>query len=212
VLKMAKIQIDDNWDNDDFDADKYGGKEERFTSRNNKKQESKASAPKKEQPTFANTFATPVAGDIVLAYFPERQNPYEPGPKARPSLVLAVTEDDNGNAILHMVAGTSKKLDFLRPHEFIIKGSDMPFDETTSGLKVNTKFDMARLVQVPYNDKWLLGRMSSSITVNAISPILGKINMEERKNICLILDKVKSQLIVQDNATPKIKSKKCLKP
>lgn len=32
--------------------------------------------------------------------------------------------------------------------------------------------------------------------------------MEERQQICLILDKVKSQLIVQDNVTPKYKQKR----
>lgn len=154
-----------------------------------KKNESRTPTQKKETATFANTFSIPVAGDIVLAYFPERQTPYEPGPKARPSLVLAVT-------------------DRLRAHEFIIKGSDMPYDGTTSGLKVDTKFDMARLVQIPYNEKWLLGRMPTNQILHSISPIVGKINMEERQQICLILDKVKSQLIVQDNVTPKYKQKR----
>lgn len=204
---MAKILVD-NWDNDDFDNDQYGDTQERFNTRNNKKNESRSPVQKKETATFSNTFSIPVAGDIVLAYFPERQTPYEPGPKARPSLVLAVTEDDNGAPILHMIAGTSKKLDRLRAHEFIIKGSDMPYDGTTSGLKVDTKFDMARLVQIPYNEKWLLGRMPTNQILHSISPIVGKINMEERQQICLILDKVKSQLIVQDNVTPKYKQKR----
>lgn len=36
ALIMAKILVD-NWDNDDFDNDQYGGTQERFNTRNNKK-------------------------------------------------------------------------------------------------------------------------------------------------------------------------------
>jgi len=52
---MAKILVD-NWDNDDFDNDQYGGTQERFNTRNNKKNESRTPTQKKETATFANTF------------------------------------------------------------------------------------------------------------------------------------------------------------
>lgn len=201
---MAKIDTR-HYDEDDFDSDEFNQKQERIPKKAAYK-EKKESSPKKEvQKLESNPFKnhpTPVAGDIVLCYYPEREDPTKPGPKARPCIVLAETVGEDGKPVLHLVAGTSKKLDRLFPHEFIVKASDMPFDDSTSGLRVDTKFDMSRLIQVPYTEKWLMARVSQN---SVMTPVLGRINTQERKAVCDILDRVKSQLKVHDNANPKKK-------
>lgn len=206
---MSKININ-SFDEDDFYSDDLNQHQEKILKRpshKNTQHTSKKPTPKKQNPF--NDFPIPTSGDIVLCYYPEREDPTQPGPKARPCIVLAETKDENGDSILHLVAGTSKKLDRLFPHEIIVKSSDMPFDDATSGLRVDTKFDISRLVQVPYSEKWLMGRVSKN---ELITPVIGKLNNSERMAICNILDRVKSQLVVHDNATPKNKRKHTSSP
>lgn len=206
---MSKIDIR-QYDDNDFDDDSFNTRQEKILKRpahKEKQHVSKKPVAKKVNPF--NDFPVPVSGDIVLCYYPEREDPSQPGPKARPCIVLAETKDENGEPILHLVAGTSKKLDRLFPHEIIVKSSDMPFDDSTSGLRVDTKFDISRLIQVPYSEKWLMGRVSQN---SLLTPVIGKLNNGERKAICNVLDRVKAQLTVHDNTSPKNKRKNAFSP
>lgn len=206
---MAKINVGD-WGSDDLDdRDDLFVREERFTSKKGNRGNSKPH--KKEEDTTDKKdkkFALPVAGDIVMCFFPERDNPFSPGPKPRPCIVLAETFDEDGNAILHLVAGTSKKLDRVYPHEFVVRATDDIFHEKNNGLRVDTKFDIGHLIQVPYDGKWLLAHTPTK----SINPVIGKLNMDERLAICDILDRVKEQLIVHNNSGLAPRNKHHIKP
>lgn len=96
-------------------------------------------------------FAAPTPGDIAWCRFPERHLP-GPGPKPRPALVVAVREF-GGRPIAVVAYGTSQKVDQLYPGEFAVTPADgAAFD--SSGLGVATKFNLARTVELDFNDLW----------------------------------------------------------
>lgn len=96
-------------------------------------------------------FAPPQAGDIVWCRFPQNRLP-GPGPKPRPALVLAVGEAD-GNPVVRVAYGTSRKIDRLYTGEFaILPTSADAF--TASGLSYPTKFDLSATFELDYNDIW----------------------------------------------------------
>ncbi|MHB8744453.1 MAG: hypothetical protein ACYC9L_15210, partial [Sulfuricaulis sp.] len=96
-------------------------------------------------------FAPPKPGDIVWCRFPNEKT-LRPAPKATPALVCRVGEIASQTAVA-IAYGTSQKVDHLFPGEFAI----MPADGaayTVSGLGYPTKFNLARNVELPYNDRW----------------------------------------------------------
>jgi hypothetical protein len=96
-------------------------------------------------------FAAPKPGDIVWCRFPEEKTLY-PAPKARPALVWR-TGRIAGETAVAIAYGTSQKVDRLFPGEFAIT----PADGTAyavSGLSYPTKFNLARSIELPYNDRW----------------------------------------------------------
>ena len=96
-------------------------------------------------------FAAPAPGDIVWCRFPERQLP-GPGPKPRPALVVTVREFE-GRPIAGVAYGTSRKIDRLFAGEFAVTPADGIAYEA-SGLSVATKFNLARISELDFNDVW----------------------------------------------------------
>jgi len=96
-------------------------------------------------------FRPPSPGDIVWCRFPQRGVP-GPGPKARPALVTAVGRVGSGPTAF-VAYGTSRKVDQLFPGEFAIAATEHPaFD--AAGLSSATKFDLARIFELDFNDLW----------------------------------------------------------
>ena len=75
-----------------------------------------------------------------------------PGPKPRPALVLSVREFA-GRSIAVVAYGTSQKVDQLYAGEFSIVSADRAAFEA-AGLAVSTKFNLARIFALDYNDVW----------------------------------------------------------
>ncbi len=92
----------------------------------------------------------PEPGDIVWCRFPQRPRD-APGPKARPALVLVVNQFQDG-VTLQVAYGTSKKLDRLAAGEFAIRKVDHQAAFTAAGLSFDTKFDLRRTIELPWND------------------------------------------------------------
>ena len=96
-------------------------------------------------------FSPPSPGDIVWCRFPQRELP-GPGPKTRPALVTAVGQA-GGRPTAFVAYGTSRKLDRLFTGEFVIASTEQPaFD--AAGLTSSTKFDLARIFELDYNEIW----------------------------------------------------------
>ena len=96
-------------------------------------------------------FAAPKPGDIVWCRFPQEEN-LEPARKARPALVLRVGKID-GYSAAAIAYGTSQKVERLFPGEFAILPSDGAA-YAASGLSYATKFNLARSIELPFNDRW----------------------------------------------------------
>ncbi|MDR2239347.1 MAG: type II toxin-antitoxin system PemK/MazF family toxin [Zoogloeaceae bacterium] len=92
----------------------------------------------------------PSPGDIVWCRFPQRPRD-APGPKPRPALVIAVTEYEDGQTV-KVAYGTSQKLDRLNAGEFAIRKAENKTAWEVAGLSWDTKFDLANLVELPWND------------------------------------------------------------
>ena len=74
--------------------------------------------------------------------------PGTPGPKPRPALVRAVfINPQTSQASIEVAFGTSKKTDKLYRGEFVV-GS--PSGMTSAGLDLPTKFDLGRIVRLPW--------------------------------------------------------------
>lgn len=91
----------------------------------------------------------PEAGDIVWAKFPNVETLGTPGPKPRPALVLFISDEDHA---IQVAYGTSQRTDRLYRGEFVLDPNDQGF--STSGLCVRTKFDLKRLVTLPFDSDW----------------------------------------------------------
>lgn len=111
----------------------------------------------------------PAPGDFVWCHFPEVIG--NPGPKARPALVVAVFEDDHAVRIAY---GTTRKTEKLYPGEFVLDPSDAGF--ALSGLAQRTKFDLNNEVQVYFDSDWF----SSNQSVYASTPLpkMGRLDIE----------------------------------
>ncbi|MDC7830322.1 MULTISPECIES: type II toxin-antitoxin system PemK/MazF family toxin [Pseudomonas] len=108
-------------------------------------------------------YPLPAPGDIVWCKFPSHANLGEPGPKSRPALVVRVSDLDHEVVIAY---GTSQKTQTLYPGEFSLSPSDGDAYQM-SGLGAETKFDVGRTVQLPFDTDWF-GEHKS---VHASSPL-----------------------------------------
>jgi hypothetical protein len=94
----------------------------------------------------------PDPGDIVWCRFPEDVID-SPGQKPRPALVLAIEQYDDGWSLL-VSYGTSQKLNRLLTGEFAIRKLENSSAYTLAGLSVDTKFDLGRTLELPWNGRY----------------------------------------------------------
>lgn len=97
----------------------------------------------------SSEWGPPEPGDIVWCHFPERPRDV-PGPKPRPALVLTVTEHEDGVAV-QVAYGTSQKLARMLAGEFAIRKYEHHAAFAMSGLSFDTKFDLGRVLELPWN-------------------------------------------------------------
>lgn len=110
----------------------------------------------------------PEPGDIVWSHFPEVIG--NPGPKARPALVIGIYDDDHAVKIAY---GTSQKTEQVYPGEFVLDPADAGF--ALSGLGQRTKFDLNNTVKVFFDSDWFAANHSvySSLPV----PKMGRLDI-----------------------------------
>ena len=90
----------------------------------------------------------PTAGDIAWCHFPDH---IHPKPKPRPGLITATQVDNEGRGFVTVANGTSQKTDRLYRGEFRITKSEHPAAYASAGLSYSTKFDLGKMIDLPYN-------------------------------------------------------------
>lgn len=98
------------------------------------------------------TWRPPEPGDLVWCWFPEWPATV-PGPKPRPALVVEVVKREDGVAV-HVVYGTSQRVDRLRAGEFAISKANNPVAFALAGLSFDTKFDMKVTLELPWTGRF----------------------------------------------------------
>ena len=93
----------------------------------------------------------PTAGDIVWCHFPDS---IHPKPKPRPGLITLTKEDDQCSIFVSVAYGTSQKTDRLYSGEFRITKSEHPAAYASAGLSYDTKFNLSKMLELPYNDDY----------------------------------------------------------
>lgn len=93
----------------------------------------------------------PTAGEIVWCHFP---NTIDPRPKARPGLIVATKEDDDGRIFVSVAYATSQKTQRLYSGEFRIAKSEHPAAYAAAGLSYDTKFYLGKMLELPFNDAY----------------------------------------------------------
>ena len=93
----------------------------------------------------------PTAGEIVWCHFPDD---ITPRPKPRPSLVLAVFDDDAPQFHVRVAYGTSQRTSNLHRVEFAIARQSNPAAFESAGLSFDTKFDLKQALDLPYTTEW----------------------------------------------------------
>lgn len=106
----------------------------------------------------------PAVGDIIWCKFPLCEDLGNPGPKARPGLILNIFA--NIHCVL-ITYGTSDVYDVYKG-EFVI---DDQLD--TAGLSRPTKFDLNRLQKLPFDDVWF--DSAPGVEINSPLPKMGVI-------------------------------------
>lgn len=93
----------------------------------------------------------PTAGDIVWCHFPDH---IHPKPKARPGLITSTKGDDEGKVFVVVAYGTSQKINRLYSGELRITRQDQPAAYAHAGLSYDTKFDLSKALELPYNNDY----------------------------------------------------------
>lgn len=93
----------------------------------------------------------PTAGDIAWCHFPDN---IHPKPKPRPGLITSVKLDDENRIFVTVGYGTSQKTDRGYTGEFRISKAEHPAAYTSAGLSYDTKFDLSKILNLPYNDDY----------------------------------------------------------
>lgn len=123
---------------------------------------------------MANYWPEPSAGDIVWCRFPEVVG--VPGPKPRPGLVIKVFDDDEPEFAVEIAYGTSQKTNRLHAGEFLIP--EIPAAPyKLAGLSYPTKFNLKKLVQLPFNSEWFdlaPGNIAQTPVMGTLHPSLHK--------------------------------------
>jgi hypothetical protein len=110
--------------------------------------------------------------DIVWCKFPELpQNPSVPGPKLRPGIVHTVQLDpDYTIARIRVCYGTSKLKKFKYPNDLFVENAAQL---TLLGLTQATRFEIDRLVWVPWASEWFEPKDGSK------TPVIGRLTALE---------------------------------
>lgn len=98
------------------------------------------------------TWPPPLPGDLVWCRFPELPAQV-PGPKPRPALVVRVVTHEDG-VVVHVVYGTSQRVDRLTAGQFAIRKLDSPGAFALAGLAFDTKFDFKVMVALPWGEQF----------------------------------------------------------
>jgi hypothetical protein len=93
----------------------------------------------------------PTAGEIVWCHFPDNIHPKT---KPRPALIISTKEDVEGMIFVSVAYGTSQKTDRLYSGELKISKSEHPAAYTSAGLSYDTKFDLRKVLELPFNDDY----------------------------------------------------------
>lgn len=93
----------------------------------------------------------PAAGDIVWCHFPDGMHPRS---KPRPALVLVVFDDDAPEFTVRVAYGTSQRTTTLYGGEIAILRGNHPAAYAAANLSFDTKFDLRRLLDLPYSADW----------------------------------------------------------
>jgi len=101
--------------------------------------------------TDALWWPEPAAGEIVWCRFP--QDAGKPS-KARPVLVLEVYDDDDPQFHVRVAFGTSQRIRSLYAGEFLVSREINPAAYVAAGLSFETKFDLRKLADLPYDSDW----------------------------------------------------------
>lgn len=96
-------------------------------------------------------YLEPIAGEIVWCHFPDNVHPK---PKARPALILASKEDDDGEIFVAVAYGTSQKTQRLYRGEFLIAKEQNPIAYRSAGLSYDTKFNLTNAIELPFNAQY----------------------------------------------------------
>lgn len=94
----------------------------------------------------------PAAGDIVWCDFPDSID--QPPVKRRPALILVVYDDDAPQFHVKVAYGTSQATTTLHSGEFAIFRATNLAAYEAAGLSYDTKFDLKRTLDLPYNSEW----------------------------------------------------------
>ena len=93
----------------------------------------------------------PAAGDILWCRFPvELGKPDKP----RPALVIVVFDDDAPEFHVRVAFGTSQRTSTLYRGEFLVSRATNAPAFAASGLSYDTKFDLRKIVDLPYHTEW----------------------------------------------------------
>jgi PemK-like, MazF-like toxin of type II toxin-antitoxin system len=99
----------------------------------------------------------PTVGEIVWCRFPEEVRTSKDDLKPRPALVIQVLAGHAREQFYVSVAyGTSQKISSLYEGEFAIRQRENPVAYALAGLSNDTKFDVGRRVDLPFNSQFLV--------------------------------------------------------
>jgi hypothetical protein len=106
--------------------------------------------------TAVRWWPEPTAGTIVWCRFPEDLNlEPDPGHKPRPAALIITVHDDEDPEFYVLVAyGTSQRTTSLHAGEFAVLRSRNAEAYELAGLSFDTKFDLKKVVELPYNSEW----------------------------------------------------------
>ena len=93
----------------------------------------------------------PTAGEIVSCHFPDEVHPRA---KPRPGLILTVFDDDAPQFAVRVCYGTSQRTTKLYRGEFSILRDRNPAAFESAGFSYDTKFDLRKIVDLPYSSDW----------------------------------------------------------
>lgn len=117
-----------------------------------------------------------LVGAIVFAWFPEDENPHQPGPKFRPVIVVDL---DHDNKRIRVAYGTSQKVDRCGRGEISFAKGEI------NGLPKDTKFCLGKSKWIPLTKEYLAdGKKSGGVTV------LGRVPAKRARDVLHRLQEV----------------------